>query len=102
MNCVFARSSLLRASCGPDALVLPKSAYDARNADLNEVFAKLARERIDASAIFPGTTMCASGTCLTEINGEFLFRDNSHIRRNLSAGTLEVIANTIGLRDVLN
>jgi peptidoglycan/LPS O-acetylase OafA/YrhL len=102
MGCVFAQSTLLRTPCPPDALVLPSSGYEERNADLNSVFSALAWERVDVEAVFPGSSMCASGICQTEINGEFLFQDHSHIRRNLSTETLEEIADTIGLTDAID
>lgn len=102
MGCVFARSSLWRAECAADALTLLKEAYEDQSAELDKVFTRLMQERYDVAVIFPGANMCASGVCITEINGEFLYRDNSHIRRNLSSATLGEIARSIGLANALN
>jgi peptidoglycan/LPS O-acetylase OafA/YrhL len=101
IGCVFAKSSLLRAACSPDALTVTKQMYEAQSAELHAVFEKIAAERDDVSLVSPGEQMCRSGICQTEINGEFLYRDNSHIRRNLTPGTLRDIANVIGLAEAL-
>lgn len=101
IGCVFAKSSLLRAACSPDALTVTKQMYEAQSAELHAVFEKIAAERDDVSLVSPGAQMCQSGICQTEINGEFLYRDNSHIRRNLTPSTLRDIANVIGLAEAL-
>lgn len=101
-GCVFATSSLWRTSCPADALTLSKEVYDEQTAELDKVFTRLEEERNDVTVIFPGANMCASGVCQTEINGEFLYRDDNHIRRNLSWATLSEIARTIDLANAFD
>lgn len=52
--------------------------------------------------ITPRQSMCASGECQTRLNGEFLFRDATHIRRNLSAKTIADLSDQIGMTAALS
>src|SRR5262249_802007 len=49
----------------------------------------------------PLDRLCTRDTCPTFINGEFIYRDNNHIRRNLNEETKREIAETIGLPEAL-
>lgn len=45
--------------------------------------------------------MCPNGQCATYINGEFIYRDASHMRRNLKPETDDVLARMMGLYQAL-
>jgi hypothetical protein len=40
--------------------------------------------------------MCASGECMTSHNGEFIYRDVHHLRRNLSPKTMKDLSVLFG------
>jgi peptidoglycan/LPS O-acetylase OafA/YrhL len=45
--------------------------------------------------------LCGAETCPATINGEFIYRDTSHIRRNLTEATKRAIIDRIGLGEAL-
>ncbi|AZO74474.1 acyltransferase [Mesorhizobium sp. M1D.F.Ca.ET.043.01.1.1] len=49
----------------------------------------------------PGSGMCPNDHCTTYVNGEFIYRDGSHLRRNLAPATNDVLARMMGLYPVL-
>ncbi|MBZ9851953.1 acyltransferase [Mesorhizobium sp. CA14] len=46
--------------------------------------------------------MCPDGHCATYVNGEFIYRDASHLRRNLKPSTEDTIAQMMGLYTALD
>jgi hypothetical protein len=50
----------------------------------------------------PLTGMCPERRCATYVNGEFIYRDASHLRRNLRPATDEMIAQMMGLYTALD
>jgi peptidoglycan/LPS O-acetylase OafA/YrhL len=62
-------------------------------------FKSLAKEDEDKNVSFinPVDGMCPNGHCLGYVNGEFIYRDGSHLRRNLRPDTDEALARLIGL-----
>lgn len=52
------------------------------------------------SVVSPGNQLCDQAVCISQINGEFLYRDQSHLRRNLSPSALDDLAEKLGI-DVL-
>ncbi|MCA1402810.1 acyltransferase [Bradyrhizobium sp. BRP56] len=61
----------------------------------------IAARHPNVTALIPRDTLCAP-TCLTYLDGEFLYRDISHIRRNLNESTRRDLATTIGLQSAMN
>ena len=61
---------------------------------------RLAVQKPKAKFIFPGDSMCREALCLVRLNGEFLYRDAAHIRRNLSLRTNRELALLIGLDQI--
>ena len=49
------------------------------------------------SVLLPRDLMCDDQGCPTTLNGEFLYRDTSHLRRNLKAETTEQLVNLLHL-----
>jgi hypothetical protein len=43
--------------------------------------------------------MCGPARCDTFINGEFIYRDGHHLRRNLAPDTLRILSRQLGLVD---
>ncbi len=71
--------------------------------NIDDLFAKLAAGNpSQISSIAPGRHLCNDSACLHEVNGEPLYRDRGHIRRNLSPESLKAIATLSGLNDALH
>ncbi len=62
----------------------------------------VARARPNVVTLFPGAALCRTGTCQDTLDGEFLYRDASHIRRNLALLTRRDYADLVGLTALLN
>jgi hypothetical protein len=58
---------------------------------------QIAERRTDVVVVLPGDHLCTGKWCKTYLDGEFLYRDGSHIRRNLSEKTKRDYADLIGL-----
>lgn len=50
---------------------------------------------------FPGQSLCKAENCALYVNGEFLYKDIDHIRRNLSSETDRELADSFGITKVL-
>lgn len=96
-------------SCAAVSIGLPlrRCSYDYRNLDYgqikaqhepyNKVLSLLASEW-QAQALLPSETMCTESSCETVLSGEFIYRDNNHLRRNLTVETNSALADVMGLR----
>ena len=92
------QSELLR--CQMMTASIPSSSFVDRQAATNEILKSVAASHRDVFAFFPTDTMC-NPDCITSVGGEFLFRDSSHLRRNLSADAVETFVALLGLPDLL-
>ncbi|MEQ1612792.1 MAG: acyltransferase family protein [Hyphomicrobiaceae bacterium] len=68
---------------------------------IHDVLRSVAKATPNAYAHSPEDYICADGRCMTWLNGEFLYRDSNHIRRNLKAETVELFAEKLKLRQLL-
>jgi peptidoglycan/LPS O-acetylase OafA/YrhL len=89
-----------RGRCQAVSASIPRSGFEERLSATNEVLASVAASHPDVLAFLPTDTMCKPD-CITSIEGEFLFRDSNHLRRNLSVDTLERFVTLLGLPDLL-
>jgi hypothetical protein len=94
---LIATSTLLRRQCPPGQTSIPRERFRARQGPTYDALTRLARERKDVDLILPGEVFCREGMCQTSLDGEFLYRDFSHIRRNLAEATRRHYADMIGL-----
>jgi len=100
--CVLANTSaLLRVKCETDLGPLNKWVHAHQQQEVVGIFRSIAAERNDTVAILPAEGLCDELRCINTLNGEFLYRDVSHIRRNLSAPTLQELADLSGLAAAL-
>jgi len=53
------------------------------------------------SVLLPRDFMCDDEGCPTSLNGEFLYRDTGHLRRNLKAETTEQFVHLLHLPETL-
>lgn len=58
---------------------------------------EIAKAIPNVSAVTPTGRLCGNDTCKTSMDGEFLWRDVNHIRRNLNPQTRRDFADRIGL-----
>jgi peptidoglycan/LPS O-acetylase OafA/YrhL len=97
--CAFSQSNLLRAPCRP--VEADQSFLRGFTQQTDRMILKIAADHPDVVAVIPSKALCAGATCATFLNGEFLYRDASHIRRNLSEATKRRLAELIGLTAAL-
>jgi hypothetical protein len=88
------------AQCQAVTESIPRSNFFRRQSATNEVLRSVAADHPDVLAFFPTDKMCQPD-CITSIGGEFLFRDSSHLRRNISADGVEKLVTLLGLPDFL-
>jgi peptidoglycan/LPS O-acetylase OafA/YrhL len=95
-ECEMARiSGLFRRQCDPRDMVIGSKHERQVFGPIDNALAKMAgREGI--TFVRPSDKMCNASNCLTHINGEFLFRDGIHLRRNLSPATDMQLAKILG------
>jgi peptidoglycan/LPS O-acetylase OafA/YrhL len=89
-----------RERCRATTASIPRSSFEERQSATNQILMSVAARHPDVLAFFPTDKMCEPD-CITSIGGEFLFRDSSHLRRNLSAGAVEKLVTLLDLPDLL-
>jgi hypothetical protein len=89
-----------RGHCQAMTASIPRSSFLERQSATNEVLRSVAAGHPDVLAFFPTDKMCQPD-CITSIGGEFLFRDSSHLRRNISTDSVEKLIALLGLPDLL-
>jgi hypothetical protein len=86
--------------CANPVASLPLSSA-ANQFALSRVYDELARKNEGVFSISLSRAMCASGSCLTYLDGEFLFRDPHHLRRDLSPELTAKLSKLLGLDQAL-
>ncbi|MEP9369114.1 acyltransferase family protein [Xanthobacter sp. VNH20] len=100
--CVVANDgSLLRAPCGRTVSRLAQGDYDPWQRDVNDVFRAMRGRYGDATIAIPADALCGPNSCQSTVEGEFLYYDLDHIRRNLSPAATHALAARLGLADLL-
>jgi peptidoglycan/LPS O-acetylase OafA/YrhL len=89
-----------RERCQAITASIPRSSFLERQSATNEILRSVVANHPDVLAFFPTDKMCTPD-CITSIEGEFLFRDSSHLRRNLSVDGIEKLVSLLGLADLL-
>ena len=86
--------------CANPVASLPVSSATNQLA-LSRVYDELASRNDGVISISLARPMCASGHCLTYLDGEFLFRDPHHLRRDLSPELNTKLSKLFGLDEAL-
>lgn len=89
---------LLRQPCGSEELRIRTTDFLAGYERVLGVFERVAQASPDVDILVPRRALCDE-YCRTELNGEFIYRDHNHLRRNLSESTKAEFARMIGLTD---
>jgi hypothetical protein len=91
--------SLPLANCDDSETIINRS--DGHTIETDTKIAEKVEGRDDAFVITPSIAMCATGHCILNLNDEVLYRDNSHIRRNLRSETKVAFAHLLGFDAIL-
>ena len=90
-------SNLLRKPCAASEHSVKSAAFDDGQADEYRAL-ELAASDAGASIIEPGKVLCTPGPeCIAWVDGDFLYRDRSHFRRNLPPATMAKLADMLGI-----
>lgn len=100
ISCYIQDEGLIRKRCSISSTYVTAKRYAESQGGFNKIFSKIADDDKSVKILKTGDVLCASEICLNNINGEFLYRDGDHIRRNLSPETRKILASKIGLTDL--
>lgn len=93
---------LLRRPCESGTTNPTLESIKVHTAETDDMILRIAHDLPDVTALIPTDRMCASARCNLYLDNEFLYRDASHIRRNLKLKTRKDLADVMGLTEALN
>lgn len=97
-KCAFNEfTTLLRVPCKSPHAYLDASRIKAWHSASDQVLKNIAADNDSITTILPTEKMCSSQKCQTYFNGELIYKDGNHLRRNLVPETLKVIGSKLGL-----
>lgn len=91
---------LLRNPCPSYRTTIPRALFEKRQGQEYEVFHEIAATFPSVTVIFSGERMCSEEDCISTLDGQFLYRDKTHLRRNLHPETVSDLANILGIAKV--
>jgi peptidoglycan/LPS O-acetylase OafA/YrhL len=97
LPCEILAAGLLRRQCNDADRYLTRAYYESHHAKSLAAFRSFAARHPEVQVVFPGDGLCQNERCITDLNGEPLYRDEAHLRRNLSEGTNRDLARLTGL-----
>ncbi len=97
LPCAVAEDTfLLRRPC-PDTLkVISRKFFDEHSGSTDAALRKAAAARSNVMTIIPGDFLCDQHRCASRIDKVFLYREGSHLRRNLPPETKRALADGLG------
>ncbi len=103
VGCLARSPWLLRPACPPpDMFVTPLNSpviYLAK--PLDDMMRKLPGKISNVTVSLPYEHMCDAKGCITALNHEFLYRDTSHLRRNMTPATKALLVKRLHLTEAL-
>ena len=94
-------STLLRAPCSATIQPADERVIRQKTDAIDAMLVEIAGKIPSVSAVIPAERLCRNDTCDVTMDGEFLWRDKGHIRRNLNLQTRRDFAERIGLTAAL-
>ncbi len=92
----------LRRPCAPRDRFISMESYKKSNGVIDQIINDVANKATYRTrTIFPGVSLCTAQKCENTLEGEFIYRDSGHLRRNLQEKTLRHISKLIGLDALL-
>jgi peptidoglycan/LPS O-acetylase OafA/YrhL len=102
VSCFVSSIGLLRRECAYRPNAVERYRYESMDGSVNGIMSALAREYPDVFYVPAGENLCDTGThCLTMVNGEFIYRDTDHLRRDLTQVTLNELGKRMGLEKAM-
>jgi hypothetical protein len=101
LPCELAEIGLPRRQCSYSQRFITKEVFEKQK-DTVLAIDRVALRHPGTRVIYAGDNLCRSDECITRLNGEPLYRDNSHIRRNLTDKTKQQLGEIIGLDQVFS
>ena len=100
-ECAFSEKlELFRNKCDDSTYrSLPSKTVLAWHKDSDLVLTSMAEEFNNVETILPDKSLCDNKHCQTYVNGELIYKDSNHIRRNLNDMTASMLSEKIGLHD---
>jgi hypothetical protein len=95
-------SSLLRAPCIATVRSSNAVAVREKSFPTDNLFGELSKSLPTVIAVIPTERLCTADECEVYLDGEFLYLDIGHIRRNLRMQTRKDFAGRIGLTAALS
>lgn len=96
---VGSKIELWRRDCS-ESISVSAQEYGAYSSILDESLKSLANTT-DTSVFIPADTMCDEAQCVSKIDGELIYRDNNHLRRNLPLPVKEKLIQMLGIERML-
>ena len=90
-------SGVLRRTCATDPDRLRVHEVQEVHGATNAVLYALGEKHEHVSIVDATSRMCGEEFCETHINGEFVYRDTNHLRRNLEPKTMDELIRLIGI-----
>jgi hypothetical protein len=87
---------LLRSRC-PPGYGRTKETTLEKVQPIDDMIKEIADARKDVTVVLPSQHLCTGAECILYLDGQFLYRDMSHLRRNLLEKTRRDLAALIGL-----
>lgn len=78
----------------PENFMIPLQVYQKQNSFMLDTVNKL-QTSFNTRLINPGDVLCASGTCVTRMNGNVLYKDNNHISEAGAASLAQFISDSL-------
>jgi peptidoglycan/LPS O-acetylase OafA/YrhL len=100
LPCEMIGSNLYRRTCPAAERAIPRRLFDSQLATTRMISEVAAQN--GAVVISVGERMCPGKWCVAELGGEPLYRDASHIRRNLPEETKWRLGEMIGLDEIFH
>ncbi|MCP3392307.1 acyltransferase [Bradyrhizobium sp. CCGB12] len=94
--CAMAGQALLRRPCPANLEALIWRYLTEVQQPAQDVVREASAGRPNVIVLDPGNALCADGRCRVWFNGEFLYRDPDHFRRNFSQSTNAALAERLG------
>jgi hypothetical protein len=94
-------SKLLRRPCVGTARSPDPAALKRISRPTDQMLIEVAKSLASVVAVIPAEKICGNDACELSVDGEFLYRDTGHIRRNLSLQARKQFADRIGLTAAL-
>lgn len=91
--CIVSQETTLlrRERCMDDRAILSWSFFNKEQREIHDLLREY-HGRDGVTVMSPEDYLCDQAGCRTTINGEFIYRDAGHLRRNLAPETLRQLA----------